>query len=169
MEVLKMAKENGVAKMLTNGDPTGVSVIMEGEEFFLVDNGVKSGPLKTSPYQHRFHIHLIPNTSNRKLLDRDTTRTMIEKDGKRDLTYKATVVIGSVGSKTPNEKLTSYLSEEDQAIYNAIIARAREAYEAAKAKPMTEAEKLEAKIKAMMAKLEKLEAAAKAEATTEGE
>lgn len=74
------------------------------------------------------------------------------------LTYKATRVIGSTGAKIPNAKLIEYLSEEEKAEYLAIIDRAKAAYEADKAKPMTEEEKLEAKIAKAQAALAELKA-----------
>lgn len=73
------------------------------------------------------------------------------------LTYKETKHIGSTGARIPNAKLIEYLSEEEKAEYLAIIDRAKAAYEADKAKPLTEEEKLERKI----AKLEEQLAAAK--------
>ena len=73
------------------------------------------------------------------------------------LTYKETKHIGSTGTRIPNAKLIEYLSEEEKAEYLAIIDRAKAAYEADKAKPLTDEEKLERKI----AKLEEQLAAAK--------
>jgi hypothetical protein len=46
-----------------------------------------------------------------------------------------------------------YLSDSEKEEYMAIIERARQAYKAAKAKPMTEKEKLEAKIAKLQAQI----------------
>lgn len=88
-----------------------------------------------------------PNKSNRKCINKKKADKFFDEgNGEMDLYYKATKHIGSTSSRIPNEALIKYLSEEDQAEYKAIIARAMAAKEADKKKPMTEREKLEAKI-----------------------
>ena len=79
------------------------------------------------------------------------------------LLYKATRVMGegtSRSTKLPNEKLIAYLSEAEQEEYKAIIARAiaaRDAErEANKKKPMTEAEKAQAKVTKIIAQLKEM-------------
>lgn len=79
------------------------------------------------------------------------------------LTYRESKHFGSVGSKMPNEKLIAYLPEDLQAEYKAIIDRARAAYEAAKAKPMTDLEKAQAKLAKAQEAYEKLLAEASKE------
>ena len=61
-------------------------------------------------------------------------------------------------TRTPNAKLISYLPQDLQDEYNAIIARAIEAKNASKKKPMTEREKLEAKLAKMQAQLAAMDA-----------
>ena len=63
------------------------------------------------------------------------------------------------GARIPNAKLIDYLSDEDKAEYMAIIERAKAAMEAARKKPMTEEEKIQAKIDKLMAQMAKLNAA----------
>ena len=75
------------------------------------------------------------------------------------LTYKATKHIGSTGSRIPNAKLIEYLNEEEKAEYLAIIEKAKAAMEADKEKPMTEEEKLKAKIAKYQEALAKLKEA----------
>ena len=62
----------------------------------------------------------------------------------------------------PHSKLISYLSEEEQAEYNAIIDRARAAMAADKKKPLTDIEKAELKLKKAQEALAKLQAAQEA-------
>lgn len=70
------------------------------------------------------------------------------------MTVKAACVPGQTTSlAVPNKKLIEYLSDAEKEEYMAIIERARQAYEAAKAKPMTEKEKLEAKIAKLQAQI----------------
>ena len=101
-------------------------------------------------------IVLTPNASNRKWYNRAKAEKEIAENGFVALYYKSTKQHGPVGSKLPNEKLISYLSAEEQEEYKAIIARAIEAKNAAKAQPLTAKEKLEAKIAKLQAKLEEL-------------
>lgn len=133
-------------------------IVKEGEEYFLVDNGVKSEPLKTEATGVAFVLPV--NSSNRKWYNKGRVDAAIESEGKLVLTYKATRKIGSTGStgvRMPNAKLVeTYLSPEEFAEYKAIIDRAIAARDAAKAKPMTEKEKLEAKIAKAQAALDKL-------------
>ena len=68
--------------------------------------------------------------------------------------FKEAKPAGSSVTRIPNAKLISYLPQELQDEYNAIIARAIEAKNAAKKKPMTQAEKLEAHIAKLQAQLD---------------
>ena len=68
--------------------------------------------------------------------------------------------ISSYSNKLPNEKLIAYLPEAEQEEYKAIIARAIQAHdadrEANKKKPMTDAEKAQAKVNKILAQLKEM-------------
>lgn len=103
-------------------------------------------------------IMLPENPTNRKLINKAVADKKLDEnpDG-FELTVKAARVPGQTTSlAVPNKKLIEYLSDAEKEEYMAIIERARqayEAYEAAKAKPMTEKEKLEAKIAKLQAQI----------------
>lgn len=100
-------------------------------------------------------IMLPENPTNRKLINKAVADKKLDKnpDG-FELTVKAACVPGQTTSlAVPNKKLIEYLSDAEKEEYMAIIERARQAYEAAKAKPMTEKEKLEAKIAKLQAQI----------------
>ena len=110
------------------------------------------------------------NDANRKYLAMGKVNKFFEEnpDGVIEMTYKATRKLdgtSSSGPRTPNARLISYLSEEDQAEYNAIIERAKAAWatykEEHKRQPKTEAEKLQAKIAKLQAQFDALLADAK--------
>ena len=103
-------------------------------------------------------IALTKNKSNRQWFNIARAEAEIAEKGHVDLYYKGTKHIGSTGTRVPNEKLISYLPEAEQAEYKAIIARAIEAKNADKKKPMTELEKAKAKLEKAKAALAKLEA-----------
>lgn len=106
------------------------------------------------------------NASNRKCVKVTVAEKFFTENGddaKMALLYKATRTIGegtSRSTKLPNEKLISYLPEAEQEEYKAIIARAiaaRDAErEANKKKPMTEAEKAQAKVTKLIAQLKEM-------------
>lgn len=129
-------------------------IIKEDGEYFLVDleSGERSEALAMS--KDGSALMLPANRANRKFIKPSVVDEKLN-EGKCLLTYKSTKHIGSV-SKMPNEKLISYLSEEDQNEYKEIIARAIAAKEADKKKPMTELEKAQAQLERAKAKLAKL-------------
>ena len=135
-------------------------IVLEDDGFHVVDNDGTMGPVCKYCDEGDKTIVLTPNAANRKWANRAKALEACEKDGFFPLTYKATRTIGSTGTRLPNEKLIAYLPEELQEEYKAIIARAIEARDAAKAKPLTEKEKLEKKIKKAQEALAKLMAAA---------
>lgn len=134
-------------------------IVKDGEDYFVETlDGTRSEPLKTITDNSKAGIAFVlpKNPSNRKWYNKGNTDKEIEANGFCALTYKPTKVLGPVGSRTttmPNAKLIAYLSEEEQEEYKAIIARAIEARDADKKKPMTEKEKLEAQIAKLKAKL----------------
>lgn len=100
-------------------------------------------------------IMLPENPTNRKLINKEVADKKLDEnpDG-FELTVKVARVPGQTASlAVPNKKLIEYLSDAEKEEYMAIIERARQAYEAAKAKPMTEKEKLEAKIAKLQAQI----------------
>ena len=128
-------------------------IIKQDDGFHVVDQDGSVGDVCKLCDEGDKTIVLTPNASNRKYFNRAKAEAAIEEGGYCGLTRKETVKIGNV-TKTPNAKLISYLPQEQQDEYNAIIARAIEAKEAAKKKPLTKAEKLEAQIAKMQAQLE---------------
>lgn len=131
-------------------------IIKEGDEYFLVDleSGEKVGEALKVTNDGSF---ILPkNRANRKWATVNKVNAALDAGNRFTMTYKATKKFGPVGNRVPNEKLISYLSEEEQEEYKAIIARAMQARNDAKAKPMSEREKLEAKIAKAQAALAKL-------------
>ena len=143
-----------------NGE-LAAKIVKDGDEYFIETlDGVR---LEAKITDDKLTLMLSPNPSNRKWFNIARCEAAIAEQGFCPLTYKATKVLGPQGSrstKMPNEKLIAYLSPEEQEEYKAIIARAIAARDADKAKPMTEREKLEAKIAKAKAALAKLEAEA---------
>lgn len=105
-------------------------------------------------------IALPANDSNRKYFNINKFEEAKDENGEMPLTYKASIKLGDRPARIPNEKLISYLPEDLQAEYRAIIDRAMAAREEAKAKPMTDLEKAQAKLERAKAALAKLEAEA---------
>lgn len=142
-----------------NKDVT-IKVIEQEDGYHVVDADGTIGPV-CDKYTTDGYLRLTPNAANRKLTNAAKLKEAIAKDGELVIVgYKATRTIGSTGTRLPNEKLIAYLPEELQEEYKAIIARAIEARDAAKAKPLTDKEKLEKKIKKAQEALAKLMATA---------
>ena len=105
------------------------------------------------------YIALTKNKANRQWFSGAKAEKLFASGvDKIPLTYRASKKLGPQSTRLPNEKLISYLSEEDQAEYRAIIARAIEAKNADKKQPMTELEKAKARLAKAQAALAKLEA-----------
>lgn len=130
-------------------------IIKENGEYFLVDleSGERSEALTIS--SDKVSLGLPKNRANRKFAKPNVVDEKLEKGERYLMTYKESKHFGSV-SKMPNEKLISFLSEEDQNEYKEIIARAIAAKEADKKKPMTDLEKAQAQLERAKAKLAKL-------------
>jgi hypothetical protein len=111
-------------------------------------------------------LFLPENPTGRKLINRAACDKRLEANGGSfELTVKTAHATGPRGKTIPNAKLVEYLKTLDngQELYDeymAIIDEAYKAMDAAKAKPLTEREKLELKIKKAQEALAKLEAAA---------
>ena len=98
-------------------------------------------------------IALTPNRANRLWIAVAKADALIAAQGRVDLTYKATKKLGPVSDRIPNKELLEYMDEATKEEYLAIVAAAKEAMEASKAKPMTEKEKLLAQIERAKKKL----------------
>lgn len=147
-------------KIFNKGDYTGADLIMENGKFYIEDNGVRTAECIVKPYRgNRHEIHLQPNSSNRKIWDYADACEKCKDGGRIKLLYKPTIKLGEGTTRTniPNAKLIEYLDEADKAEYLAIIERAKANYEAQKKKPMSEKEKLMAKIAKLQKQLEEVE------------
>lgn len=152
-----MAKE--VVNEATIGDEVLAQLVKEDGVYYIID---QDGSKNECKFDKSGDWIVFPaNASNRKYMNAAKAAKLFDEDGidHVDLTYKATKVLGPIGTRLPNSKLIAYLSEEDQAEYKAIIDRAIEAKKADKVvKPkMTEKEKLEAKLAKVQAQLAALE------------
>ena len=132
-------------------------IIKQDDGFHVVDQDGTVGDVCKLTDEGDKTIVLTPNASNRKYYNKAKAEAAIEQDGYCGLTRKDTIKISNV-TRTPNAKLISYLPQDLQDEYNAIIARAIEAKNASKKKPMTEREKLEAKLAKMQAQLAAMDA-----------
>lgn len=159
-----MSNETNVTKFDDVGvaPDTVLAVITKGEDgYYLTDSmtGVVSGPLKTC--DEGATLVLPKNSSNRKWVRIKVADAAIAEHGQCDLVYKASRTFGSVTAvrRIPNAKLLEYLSEEEQAEVKAIFDRAYDAMAAdrAAAKPVTDVDKIKAKIAKLQAQLEEVE------------
>lgn len=132
-----------------------VKIVFCEDADYLVDNGTKSEPLQIT--KDGLCYVLPVNSANRKwfsLKKIDAAKAAGQTEIVLD--YKASRATGSCSQHLPNEKLISYLPEAEQAEYKAIIERAMKAREDAKAKPMTELEKAQARVAKAQAAYDKL-------------
>ena len=136
------------------------TIIKEDDGFHVVDFDGTVGPVCKYCDADDKTIVLTKNKSNRQWFNRKKAEAEIAEKGHVDLYYKASKHFGPSGSKMPNEKLIAYLPEDLQAEYKAIIERAIKARDEAKAKPMTELEKAQAKLAKAQEALAKLQAQA---------
>lgn len=139
-------------------DPNTVyaKIIMKEDGYHVVDFDGTEGPVCKLVDENDRTIALTKNTSGRQYFNRAKADAEIAEKGYVDLYFKATKHIGSHTTRIPNEKLISYLPKELQDEYNAIIARAIEAKNADKKKPMTEMEKAKARLLKAQAAYDKL-------------
>lgn len=143
-------------------EPGDAKIVKNGDDYVLVD-GDGTEHVLTQKVDGGATFVLPKNCSNRKYFNVARIDAAVEKDGFVVLTYKASRTIGTVGKHIPNEKLIAYLPEDLQNEYRAIIERAIKAREDAKAKPMTDLEKAQAKLEKAKAAYEKLMAQANAQ------
>ncbi len=146
---------------IMNVDENAVVKIVKDDEgkFHVIDADGVEGPACTIIENGRT-IALSKNAANRQYCAVAKANAGIEADGYFQLTVRTTPPrkMGDAPKALPNAKLISYLSEEDQAEYKAIIDRAIAAREAARVttNSMSDKEKLEAKIAKLKAKLAEL-------------
>ena len=107
-------------------------------------------------------IVLPENPTNRKLINKAVADKKLEEHPEGfELTVKAARAPGQTTSLAiPSKKLLEYLPDDLKEEAMAIIERARQAYEAQKSRPLTEQEKLMAKIARMQKQIEEMEKAA---------
>ena len=110
---------------------------------------------KVVTYKGRDIIHLPSNSKLRQWADRKKTDAAIAENGYHELAYKARVTQGH-STAAPRIPGIQYLSEEEQNELNTLIANARERMQADKKKPMTELEKLQAKLAKVQAQIDAL-------------
>jgi hypothetical protein len=142
-------------------DPSKVyaTIVLRDDGFHVIDEDGTEGPVCKLCDAEDKTIALTKNASNRQWFNRAKAEAEIAEKGHCDLYYKPTKKLGQVSRNTlPNAKLISYLPEELQAEYKAIIDRAIAAREADRKKPMTELEKAKARLAKAQAALAKLEA-----------
>lgn len=143
---------------------TGVlaHIVKEEDGYHLINlsDGKKSDVLKTC--DEGATLVLPKNDSNRKWLRIAKADIEIAEKGFAELTYKASKHFGPVGRRIPQEKLLAYLSEDEANEVKAIINRAYDRMEAEKAQnvPVTDIDKVKAKIKKLQEQLEAAEKAA---------
>ena len=126
--------------------------------FHVIDNDGTVGPVCNKRTSDGYII-LSPNASNRKCYNEKNANKFFDEnpDGKIGFVYKATRTNTGV-THIPNEKLISYLPQDLQDEYRAIIDRAIAARNDSKSKPLTDLEKARKKVEQAKAKLEALQA-----------
>ena len=140
-------------------DPNTVyaHIVKRDDGYHVIDFDGTEGPVCNKRTSDGYII-LTPNKANRKCYNEVKAEKFFADGGEMiDLTYKASRTVGSCKAHMPNEKLISYLPEDLQAEYKAIIDRAIAARDADKTKPMTELEKAQAKLEKAKAALAKLQ------------
>lgn len=135
-------------------------IVKEGNDYFLIDleSNEKVGPIKIS--NDGIYLMLPKNRANRHWVTIEGIDKIFAKGDRYLMTYKASKKFGSVVEQMLRNKLFNYLSDEDRAEITAIINRANEAREAAKAQPLSDIEKTQRRLEKLKAKLAALEAEA---------
>lgn len=149
------------AETIVNPEEVMATIVKRDDGYHVVDKDGTEGPVCKLTGDGK-SICLTPNAANRqwyavKRLDAAFADPSCESV---PLYYKATRHLDPNAPKTPralpNAKLISYLPEDLQAEYKAIIERARAAMDADRKKPMTDVEKLQAKIAKLQAQLDSI-------------
>lgn len=122
-------------------------VVKRDDGYHVIDQDGTEGPVCNRRTTDGYII-LTPNASNRKCVNEKNAEAYFAENpnGFIPLMFKESRKLGTSPSHLPNEKLISYLPQELQDEYRAIIDRAIQARNDAKSKPMTELEKAQAKL-----------------------
>ena len=149
------------AETIVNPEEIMATIVKRDDGYHVVDKDGTEGPVCKLTGDGK-SICLTPNAANRQWYAVKRLEAAFEDPSCEcvPLYYKASRHLDPNAPKAPralpNTKLISYLSEELQAEYKAIIDRARAAMEADRKKPLTEEEKLRAKIAKLQAQLESI-------------
>lgn len=130
-------------------------LVKEDGKFYVVDYSNEIFKQECGITKDGLCLTIPTNEANRKFYMLAKAEADIAESGRIDLTYKASKTFGPRGDKLPNEKLISYLSEDEQAEYKAIIERARARMLADKTN-VEDVDKLKAKLEKAKAQYEKL-------------
>ena len=106
--------------------------------------------------KNKWHIVLKENSANRKYIAHNEFNTKAEND--EYIVEDKTTGPRSLGTSQPDKALAPFMTEDEKADYDAIIARAIARREAEKNRPLSDEEKLEKQIKALQARLAKRKA-----------
>lgn len=138
---------------------TQVTIVERNNQFILIDNGVETDVTalaKPDKHTGELWIKLPDNSANRQWC---SVKKLRKLGGTITYDLKQPRAITNQGTRKGTR---DWLNEEDQKLWDELIAKAETAKKAAAKKPMTEIEKLQAKIARDQAKLEAAKAAAKA-------
>ena len=170
MNVLVTEEAETTAETIVNPDEAMAYIVKRDDGYHVIDKDGTEGPVCKLTNDQK-SICLTPNAANRQWYAVKRLEAAFADPSCENvpLYYKATRHIDPNAPKTPstksvpNAKLISYLPEDLQAEYKSIVERARAAMLADKKKPLTEEEKLRARIAKMQAQLEALTATANTE------
>lgn len=130
--------------------PTGYQMTVvndDGQETFV--------PIEKTVLEKKTGINwlvLPENPMNRKLIN----PAKVDKLGKVELTYKESIVLRPRDNSQPRKKLEDYLTDEEKAIIEDLMSKAKARKEADKPKPLTEVEKAKIAAQKAQAKYEAL-------------
>lgn len=147
------------AETIVNPEEVMATIVKRDDGYHVVDKDGTEGPVCKLTGDGK-SICLTPNAANRQwyAIKRLEAAFADPSCTEVPLYFKASRHLDPNAPKTPralpNAKLISYLPEDQQAEYKAIIDRARAAMEADKKKPLSEEEKLRARIAKLQAQLD---------------
>lgn len=97
-------------------------------------------------------LKLPENPSNRKYY----AIKKVEDADEVELTYKASITLGTRENSEPKKPLEDYLEGDDRILYLELVEKAKKKRAEMTKKPMTELEKAEAKVARLMAQIEEM-------------
>lgn len=114
-----------VEEVTINPEEVLAYVVKREDGYHVIDQDGTEGPVCNRRTTDGYII-LTPNAANRKCVNEKNAEKFFAEhpDGRIELTYKATRKLGESVAKMPNAKLITYLPEELQEEYKAIIADA---------------------------------------------